>query len=81
MSVPLSDSQVADVLVVLGAIARLVDEDTSDQQRLQNIRQALATIGVGGQQTRAERLASIRRTCRPAVATVERTIEEAQRGR
>jgi hypothetical protein len=61
----LSDARVADLLVVLGAIARIVDEgETPALDRLTSIRQALANVGITSTQTRAERIASIRRTAK-----------------
>lgn len=61
----LTATQVADLLVVLGAIARLVDEPgLHPHDQLGQIRGALAVIGITSDQTRAERLTSIRRALR-----------------
>jgi hypothetical protein len=60
----LSDRAVADVLVVLGAIARIVSEThNAPETRVASIQRALANVGIDGSQTRAERLASLRRAC------------------
>jgi hypothetical protein len=65
MTAALAPGPVADLLVVVGAIARIVDEaDQSPEDRVASIRQALANIGIRSDQTRADRLASIRRACR-----------------
>lgn len=59
----LPDGAVADLLVVLGAIARIVTEADPPEVRLQSIRRALANVGINAAQTRTERLATLRRAC------------------